>query len=122
MSSDQYVGIINGQMAAFCAVQHFPHATVKNMKRIHRLVVRPDYQGIGIGARVSESIADDYIKRGYRITITTSTPALLAHYKNSKRWRLARQGHSASASASARVKKTASGRITTSWEYIGSRY
>jgi len=36
--------MVNDEIAGFISVLHFPHPKVKNMKKVHRLVVLPDYQ------------------------------------------------------------------------------
>lgn len=60
-------------------------------KRIHRLVVIPDFQGIGIGTRLLNFVADYYSKT-HRINITTGTPALSNALKKSNCWRLTSKG------------------------------
>ena len=47
--ADCYIGFFENNPVVFFAVLHFPHPRVKNFKRGHRLVVLPDYQGLGIG-------------------------------------------------------------------------
>ena len=38
-------------LIGFCSVIHFPHPKNKMIKHIHRLVIHPDYQGIGLGKK-----------------------------------------------------------------------
>jgi GNAT superfamily N-acetyltransferase len=71
---------------AFCAT--LPLIGRHNHWRITRLVVLPDYQGVGIGMRVAEAIAELHRAEGRRINITASHPAVLAHCRDSPRWRL----------------------------------
>lgn len=85
-SSQCYIAIINNNLAGFIAIVHFPHPHSKLYKRVHRLVVLPDYQGIGIGNRFLEFIGKKYISSGYRYIITTSIPALLQYFQNSELW------------------------------------
>lgn len=123
-AADQYVAFYNDEPVAFCAVLHHPHGIVKNMKRISRIVTRPDYQGIGIGARLLDTVAQYYVTKGYRMTITTTTPSLIGTFKKHNNWHLKRQGRAASASKKSKIelaKKKAGtasvNRITTAWEY-----
>jgi hypothetical protein len=44
-------------------------------------VVLPDWQGIGIGIRLLEEIGKIYVKKDFRFTITTSTPAIIHSLK-----------------------------------------
>lgn len=73
---------INGKPVAFMAVIHFPHP-VKCYKKVHRLVVLPDYQGLGLG-KVFLNFIGDYIK--FPFAITTSQPALIASLSRDSNW------------------------------------
>jgi GNAT superfamily N-acetyltransferase len=116
-AAHQYVATIDGRPVAFLAVLHFPHPKVKNVKKVHRVVVLPDYQGIGIGGRLLDYVAADYVKQGLRFAITTSTPALIHTFKKSPKWKLKMAGRQA-ISKTYLMNATASwGRMTTSWEY-----
>jgi GNAT superfamily N-acetyltransferase/ABC-type thiamine transport system ATPase subunit len=113
----QYVACIDGRPVGFLAILHFPHPRVANMKKISRVVVLPDYQGVGIGGRLVDFVAKLYADKKFRVTITTSTPALIHTFKKASRWRLIRAGK-ATGSKTYIMSKTASwGRMTTSWEY-----
>jgi hypothetical protein len=65
----------------FCSVNHFPHPHIKNMKKVHRLVIRPDYQWLWIWIRFLEFVAKIYVERWYVFTITTSSNSLLQWLK-----------------------------------------
>lgn len=64
----------------------------KGMKRVHRLVVLPDYQGIGIGTTFIKEIAEIISNRGFELNLTTTTPALVHALTKSKYWTLGRYG------------------------------
>jgi GNAT superfamily N-acetyltransferase len=70
---------------AFCAT--LPVIGKKNHWRISRLVTLPDFQGIGIGLRVAEAVADLYLADGCRLNVTASHPSLVAHCRRSSKWR-----------------------------------
>lgn len=118
-SSKQYIGYINNEPVAFCAVLHFPHPRIKNMKKVTRLVVLPDYQGIGIGNRLLNYIAEYYVNKKYRFTIVTSTPALINSFRKSNNWMLKRFGRLKAQSKGTTVAnmQVSRNRYTTSWEY-----
>lgn len=59
------------------------------MKRAHRLVILPDYQGIGLGVRFLEAVADHYVGRGFRFSIVTSARNLVCALARSPRWKFA---------------------------------
>jgi ABC-type Mn2+/Zn2+ transport system ATPase subunit/predicted acetyltransferase len=113
-----FVATIDDHLAAFCSVLHFPHPTTKNIKRIHRLVVLPDYQGCGIGREVLNRVSSLYPKN--RIRITTSQPALIMGLKNDKHWMLKSKSRKSSHDGLNGVGQFGSAnRITTSWEFYG---
>jgi GNAT superfamily N-acetyltransferase len=68
----------------------------KGWKRVHRLVVLPDYQGIGIGVKFINEVSRYYIENGFNINVTTTTPALIHALARSKKWTLIRAGRSKS--------------------------
>lgn len=119
-SADCYVGYIENNPVCFFAVIHFPHAMVKNFKKGHRLVVLPDYQGLGIGHIFSTFIAEMYIKKGFRFIITSSTKSLFFQRAKDKRWIITRKGRNSESEGM--LKGTTSNRkMTYSYEYIGNK-
>ena len=114
--STVFVAYVNEQLAGFISIIQQPHPKVKNIRRIHRLVIQPDFQGIGLGIRLTEFIAKKYINDGYRYTITTSAPSLIHYFKKSNNWICRKFGRSAK-------HKTgdSSNRITSAWEYNGQK-
>jgi len=115
-SSKQFVAYYNNEPVAFCGVMHFPHPKVKNIKRCTRLVVLPDYQGIGIGNKLLEYVAKRYVAKEYRFRITTSTPALLKSFSKNIKWKLKSLGRNHKHNGI--VNTSSAKRITTSWEYV----
>jgi ABC-type dipeptide/oligopeptide/nickel transport system ATPase subunit len=87
-ASHQYVGYIENNPVCFCAVLHQPNNHKVNLKRISRLVVLPDYQGIGIGVKFLNIICDYYIKNNFEITIRTSSVPIIKSLKKDKKWAL----------------------------------
>jgi len=70
----------------FMSVIHFPHPKVKDIKRVHRLVILPDYQGIGLGVKFLEFIGEIYKKQGYQFRIITTAKNLIYALNKSKKW------------------------------------
>ena len=115
-----YYAEINSIIVGFISVIHFPHPIVKNMVKIHRLVVKPDYQGLGIGSRLLDLIANRYIIEKKRVSITTSSPSLIRSLAKHKDWSCVRKGRVAKNSKSSAMKNSSSSnRITVSFEYTG---
>ena len=120
--AQSYIGMIEDRPAAFCAVLHFPHPKVSNFKMISRLVVLPDYQGIGIGGRLVDAVAKYYHDAGNRVIITTSNPALRSIFEKNAGWILKRFGRVPFLGKRGRPgysKTISTRRVTMAWEYRG---
>lgn len=123
--ADCYIAYIENNPCAFFSVIHFPHPKVRNFKKGHRLVVLPDYQGLGIGHKLSSHIAEMYLKQNYRFVITSSTKALFYQRQKDKRWIVTRfgrvEGGSNKALLHGKSNNTSRNKLTYSYEYIGDK-
>lgn len=80
----------NEKIIAFMGVLHQSHGVNKKIKRVCRLVVLPDYQGVGIATRFLKAIAEHYTKMGYDFSIVTSAKNLIYALNKSNEWLLQR--------------------------------
>jgi GNAT superfamily N-acetyltransferase len=105
-----------GAPASFCAT--LPIIGRRGHWRISRIVTLPDYQGIGLGMRVAEAVAQEHIDQGHRLNLIASHPAVIAHCGRSPRWRTVRVKRVGSRQA-AFIKgyRGAAGRAVVSFEY-----
>lgn len=71
---------------AFCAVLPLPNGALKNAVRESRTVVLPDYQGIGIGSTLTDTIGGIYAASGYTLYSKIVNPALGLHRERSPLW------------------------------------
>lgn len=85
-ASTCYVAIWNDIPVAFNSILAMPSPYSKNLVREHRLVVLPDYQGLGIGYRVSEATAEIYLAQGKRYYGRTSHFRLGGYRESSLKW------------------------------------
>lgn len=81
-----FVAFVEGQPAAFAGVLHFPHANVRNIKRVSRLVTLPDWQGLGLAFVLVDALGSAYAAAGYRLRCYPAHPALVRGYDKSPRW------------------------------------
>ena len=86
-SAKCFAAYIDGRPVAFTSYRHFPHPRMSDMKMGHRLVVLPDFQGLGI-ATVLETWLGEYLSdRGYRYRNVVAHPGMIRLYAGSPRWR-----------------------------------
>jgi len=113
-----FIATINDEIAGFLSVLHFPHPKVKNMKKVHRLVILPDYQGAGFGIKFLNEIGKIYKKENFRYNIVTSAPSLIYTLKKSNKWITTRFSRTTSQSKGTTVgnMQTSHNRITASFE------
>lgn len=111
---------------AFTAVLHFPHPKTPNMKREHRTVCLPDYQGVGIGNAMSNYIASIVRGLGCRYQSITSHPAMIRYRAASSNWRMTAKPNASSKTMLGDYAGKNSGlsagfakRLRASFEYVG---
>jgi hypothetical protein len=108
-------GFAHSQPVAFSAWLPF-YGGGPPTRREHRTVCLPDYQGVGIGNALSDTIAAAYKSLGYRATSTTTHPAMIAARLKSPRWKMTRAPGLA---AGGDLFKHAETRLTAGFEYMG---
>ena len=117
-----FVAYLNEQIVGMCAV--LPQPGVAGLKypawRIHRLVVLPDYQGLGIARKLLEYVCDMYLYHERHIYLRTSHVKLISYMKHSSKW----QGdgklmHSHADSGALYGRKVNEERLSTSFKYVG---
>lgn len=83
-----FVGFFLDQPVCFTAVIPFPMSDGTASRREHRTVCLPDFQGVGIGNRMSEAVAAMWTAKGDRYFSTTANPAMIAHRAKSSLWHM----------------------------------
>ena len=117
-SAHKYIAEINGEPVGWCSILHFPHK-IKNFKKIHRLVIKPDYQGIGLGNMFLSEIAKKYTKDKFRVRLVTGSPSLIWSLKKHG-WMMVRKPSSMKSSQKHNNmhRSTSQNRLTASFEYV----
>lgn len=89
VASECYAAVIDERPVAFLATLHRVHPGKRRFRAAHRLVVLPDYQGLGLAKVLLEYVAALESRRqevdGFRII--SSHPALIQTLRHSDRWR-----------------------------------
>lgn len=65
----------------------FPNGAFSKAWREHRTVVLPDYQGLGIGVRISDALGEMVRAEGCRLFSKTSNHRMGEYRERSPRWR-----------------------------------
>jgi GNAT superfamily N-acetyltransferase len=86
-SANSWVALLNNKPVAFCSALSFPCGSLKNAWREHRTVVLPEFQGLGIGNALSNTIAEHIVSCGCRYFSKTAHPAMGLHREGSANWR-----------------------------------
>lgn len=120
-SAKCFCAFLNGEPCAFSSAINFVHPRLKNCMREHRTVTLPDFQGIGLGVRLSDFVADYFKQKGKRFLSTTSHPAMCAYRVKSKKWITTRSAsHAQTQSNYNKLRNTSSAnRLSMSFEYVG---
>ncbi len=82
-----YIAIWNDQVIGYLASITMPSGTLKNAWRGHRVVVLPDFQGMGIGVRFIEAVAQIHLDEGHRFFSRSAHPRMYLYMNASTRWR-----------------------------------
>ena len=82
-----WVALWKDTPVGFASAIAFPNGSIKNAWRGHRTVILPDFQGLGIGVRLSDAIAKIFVSEGHRYFSKTAHPRLGAYRDASPAWR-----------------------------------
>lgn len=74
-------------VVGFTSAIAFPSGTIKNAYREHRTVILPDFQGLGLGVRLSDAIGQMYVNDGFRYFSKTVHPRMGDYRNNSPFWK-----------------------------------
>lgn len=71
-----YIFLWNDKPISFVAILPFPGVGDEKTRRISRIVILPDFQGLGLGKEIVNYISSLYWKEGHQMYIRTMNPAL----------------------------------------------
>lgn len=123
---------VNEEIAGIICYYVFPNPMKKKYIKIGRLVILPDFQGIGLSSILVNYLGDIVKEEGYTLIGQTSNPAIIASRAKDKKWICTRKGRciistKTGSGFKSKVKTlktgenatTSQNRITTSWIYVG---
>ena len=82
-----YVLLLGDKPIGFHAAIHSTNRDIHSYWRGHRTVILPEFQGMGIGTRFSDAIAEMYVSKGMRYFSKTAHPSFGEHREKSPLWR-----------------------------------
>lgn len=86
-ASTCYVATINDVPVAFVAMLTLMGRDVKHAWREHRVVVHPDFQGMGIGSKLCDMLGQAYVDKGCQYFSKFANPRMLSHREGNPNWR-----------------------------------
>ena len=86
-SASHWIVCWGSDVIGFTSSIAMPSGTLKDSYRGHRTVVLPDYQGMGLGVRVSDALGEIYKSKGKRFFSKTTHPRMGGYRNNSKLWK-----------------------------------
>lgn len=108
------------------SVLPMPCGTSKHSFRSHRLVVLPDYQGLGIGTKVNEFFGQYYVEHGLKYFMRTTHTRLQRNMSSNPYWKPTstngKQRTGINESNTSTMMKYDDKRICASFEYLGESY
>ncbi len=120
-SAQCFCAFWDGIPVAFTSALHFPHSRAKNIKREHRTVCLPDFQGVGIGNALSGFVGSMYKALGFRFLSQTSHPGMIKSRNKSEVWKMTRKpSRIRSKMRGSQSWNIQNKRFTASFEYVGT--
>lgn len=86
-SSRCWIAVWGGELVGFASTLAFPNGNFSNAWREHRTVVLPDYQGLGLGVRLSDAIAKMVVLSKGRYFSKTAHPRMISYRESSPDWK-----------------------------------
>lgn len=119
-----YLITLDNKVIGFNSILNQPSGTCKFSFRTHRLVILPDYQGLGIGTKFEEFIGEYLLKQGEKLYLRTTHLRLGRHCLESNKWIAASQNLIVRKKNdnSTKYKTVDCSRKAYSFEYVGEDF
>jgi len=120
-SAKHWICLWGSDIVGFTSTLSMPSGTIKNAYRGHRTVVLPDYQGLGIGVRISDAVGEMHIKNNQRYFSKTTHPKMGNYRNKSPLWRATSKNMIARKDATGNNRWKIREVFSYSHEYIGKQ-
>ena len=115
-----WVLAIADRPAAFAAVIHFPHAVRRDIRRVHRVVTLPDWQGLGLGMILIGKLGAAYRCRQYELRIQTASAFFARTIDRSPDWQFVRRGYKGRWGLGLRFSAAGGNKWTICFRFVGA--
>lgn len=116
-----YIALWNDKPVCFFGILPFPGVGDAKTRRVSRMVILPDYQGLGIGKKLLNYISSLYAKEESQMFIRTINPALgISLTKDAENWAPTMSNLKADF-ANDTSGRTLLNRVSYSFKYIGEK-
>lgn len=121
VASYVFTAYFKDELVGLCSVLPQPGVADGNAWRIHRLVVLPDYQGLGIATKLLEYVCDLFTYHHKIVYIRTSHIKLINYFKKSNKWYGdGKLRYSVEEAGELKHRKVNTNRKSASFKYIAS--
>lgn len=115
-----WIVLWGADVVGFVSALPLPSGQVQNAWREHRTVILPDFQGLGIGTRASDAVAQLFLERGKKYYSKTTHPRFGGYRNNSPMWRATKHNMKKSNYENSTMKSwKPRGVFSYSHEYLG---
>ena len=67
-------------------------SSLKFLKKFERIVILPEFQGLGIALKAAETVLDTYYKRGYKVHVRGAHKKIIGAFARRKNWLMIDKG------------------------------
>jgi ABC-type lipoprotein export system ATPase subunit/GNAT superfamily N-acetyltransferase len=131
-SAKCFLVLFNDKPICFIAILPMPSGTIQDAFRVSRLVVLPDYQGLGVGMKILDYFGALYCAINKHLYIKTSNPSLFkGMIRNKNNWKLVTENNNVNQIKISNEKLIQQGKnngiklvkesVTKSYKYIGKK-
>jgi ABC-type lipoprotein export system ATPase subunit/GNAT superfamily N-acetyltransferase len=85
-SAEMFLLELNGQYIGFFGILPFPGVGDEKTRRLSRMVILPDFQGLGIGTKVFNYLCSLYWSEGHKMYVRTVSPGLGKFMEKNDNW------------------------------------
>lgn len=86
-SAEMFILELNGQYIGFFGILPFPGVGDAKTRRLSRMVILPDFQGLGIGTKVFNYLCSLYKAEGHIMYVRTVSPGLGKFMEKNENWK-----------------------------------